>query len=341
MLNDNDDQEVLNISDDGADTLSAAEVEVDLNDTDRGDDFVDPDKVKGGEADQGDDTPAGEGPDKGEAGAAIPPHRLGEMSREKNAGIDLGVGFMEGTIDRALVEELGGYKAVVKAIANKELSIEDLQSASPNDEARQAAPPVPAQQQVDTRRESANWDIDAKYIEYQEFVDAGETRDAAVLLRQISKEERVRERAEEVRVETELATKAHVEKLISAHPNLNIQGTPEHESVMVWADHFQRTLGCSRIEALDKAIEREGLTSVAPTGGVPPVAETPQQRVIRLRKEAAIKRGADVTNRQPPPMGLGATPAGAAPPRDLTKVPEHEFANASEEEKARARGDFL
>ena len=333
-ITDTDDQEVLNISDDGADTLSAAEVEVDPNDTDRGDDFIDPEKA---EAEGTGDEQADE-PEKGEGNAAIPPHRLGEMSREKNAGIDLGVAFMEGTVDRSLVEELGGYKAVVKAIANRELSIDDLKSVGTQGDAQPVAQPAAVQPQVnDDPNAPVNWDMDVKYIEYQEMVDAGEVRDAAALLRQINKEERERERTQERAVQSRAETMAHVQQLVADYPVLNDTKSPEHEAVMVWADHFQRVNGLTRAAALDKAIIKAGIAGAEAQGQ----SETPQQRTIRLRKEAAMKKGAAASIQQPPPMGLGATPAGAAPPRDLTKVPEHEFANASEEEKARARGDFL
>ena len=113
---------------------------------------------------------------------------------------------------------------------------------------------------------------------------------------------------------------------------------------MVWANHLQATKRIGRVEALQQAIEKVGLvkSGAADNGNDDgqQTNETPQQRTLRLRKEAAIKKAASAQNQQPPPMGLGATPQGAKQV-DIDKLGEDDFARLSKEEKAALRGDKL
>jgi hypothetical protein len=355
-----DDLEVLDIGDDDGSTADTIGGTGDIEKEDRGDDFIDPDANDDG-GDTADENPAGkDGPGETESGGKkddegdegdgkqgdpespggnIPHSRLGEVARAKSAAVAIGKGLVDGSVDRDLIDELGGYDAVVKAVANKELSIDDLQPIG--HQPGQQAPATKKQPalQPDDPANPANWDMDAKYIEYQELVDAGETKEAASLLRQINKEERVRERNQESAIATQAATMAYVEQLITDYPVLANEKSPEHESVMVWADHFQKAKGMDRIAALKEAVAKVGLA--APAGAAAAEGETAQQRTIRLRKEASMKKGAAASIQQPPPMGLGATPAGAAPPKDIAKMSEAEFAALSEAEKKKARGDEL
>jgi len=354
-----DDQEVLNIGDGEDHEMGTGDTGDTGDDNDRGDIYTGPpdddgEGVAPGAGDELGDTGKGkvaDGEVEGGTGkGSIPPHRLGEVSRERNAASELGQGFMDGTIERGLVEELGGYAAVVKAIANKELSLDDLKSVSVPGETRPAAaqpPPVadPVDNQTplnDDPNHPSNWDLDSKFIEYQELVDAGETKDAAIMLRQLNKEERARERSQEVAAAAQVATMDHVKQLISDFPVLADKDSPEHESVMVWADHFQKANGLTRSAALDKAVVKVGLRSGSGNqGDNQTVTETPQQRTIRLRKEAALKKGAAASIAQPPPMGLGATPAGSTPAIDVAKLSEEDFSKLTEAERKVLRGDTL
>lgn len=339
-----EDQEELHIDDDDhADDDGAGDT---VGDEDRGDDFVDPElqdneDVRGdaGEADQQGDKDAsgdpGEGGDTGDG--KIPASRLGEVSRAKSAATAIADGLVDGSIDPSIVRDFGGAAAVAKAVANREITIEDLKAGV-----------TPFKQQEDTggaqgQTEQAAWDLDAKYVEYQELVDAGETKEAATLLRQINKEERARERAEEQQQQAQRDVTSFVKQLVTEFPVLNDTKSAEHESVMVWANHFQLTQRLGRVEALQKAIEKVGLIKAGDVDGGSQDqkgGETPQQRVIRQRKEAAIRKAADAQNRQPPPMDLGASPKGPAK-INVADLDEDSFRNMSEVEKRRERGDFL
>ena len=163
------------------------------------------------------------------------------------------------------------------------------------------------------------------------------------MLRQINKEERARERAEERQQSEQQQVVGFVQQLIADFPVLANTKSPEHESVMVWANHLQVTNRIGRVEALKQAIEKVGLVKGGTDNGngdSQQADETPQQRTSRLRKEASIKKAAAAQNQQPPPMGLGATPQGARQ-FDVADLDEDGFARLSKEEKAAARGDKL
>lgn len=346
LKDDLDEHEELNIGDDGGDDLDQG---ADGEPEDRGDDFVDPeladnddtngdarpadDKGDGGEG-GGDDDAEGDGDGNG---TPIPHSRLGEVARAKSAATAIADGLVDGSIDPSVVRDFGGAAAVAKAIANREMSLEDLKTGIvPFKQDEQ-------QQQSANPNSPATWDLDSKYVEYQELVDAGETKEAATLLRQINKEERARERAEELRLAEQKQTEGFVQQLIADFPVLANTKSPEHESVMVWANHLQITNRISRMEALKQAVEKAGLVKVGADNSNDDgqqTDETPQQRTLRLRKEAAIKKAAAAQNQQPPPMGLGATPQGAKQV-DIDKLSEDDFARLSKEEKAALRGDKL
>lgn len=343
-----EEQEELNIGDDGEGDDNSDDSGSSGNDEpeDRGDDFVDPElqgdeDVRGdsGEAEQQGDKDApgetGEGGDTGDG--KIPASRLGEVSRTKSAATAIADGLVDGSIDPSVVRDFGGAAAVAKAVANREITIEDLKTGI-----------TPFKQQEDTagaqgQTEQSTWDLDAKYVEYQELVEAGETREAATLLRQINKEERARERAEEQQQQAQQNVTSFVKQLVTDFPVLNDTKSPEHESVMVWANHFQATQRIGRVEALQKAVEKVGLAKGGDVGGNSQDregGETPQQRTLRQRNEAAVRKAADAQNRQPPPMDLGASPNGPSK-IDVSKLDEDAFSRMSEDEKRRERGDFL
>lgn len=347
-----EEQEELNIGDDGEQNDNGDVSSSNDEPEDRGDDFVDPelrgdddtsrdsksanDEGTGGDGDKDASGEHGEGGDTGDG--KIPASRLGEVARTKSAATAIADGLVDGSIDPSVVRDFGGAAAVAKAIANREMSLDDLKTGIvpfKQDEQQQ-------QQAVDQNSPST-WDLDSKYVEYQELVDAGETKEAATLLRQINKEERARERAEEQQQEAQKSVTSFVKQLVTDFPVLNDTKSAEHESVMVWANHFQATQRLSRVEALQKAIEKVGLIKAGDVDGGgqdQEGGETQQQRVLRLRKEAAIRKAADAQNRQPPPMDLGASPKGPAKV-DVSKLDEDSFSRLSEDEKRRERGDFL
>lgn len=366
-----DEQDVLNISDEG--DVNAQKPGSDDADTnpqggdaeDRGDDFVDPEaEDDGGANDNADAAHGGDGSadanpaaESGDGGAnqenddaapgddnhsgdgKIPASRLGEVARAKSAATAIADGLVDGSIDPAVIRDFGGAAAAAKAVANRDITIEELQTGITRFN--------PQQQQSTTTADpnsTANWDLDAKYVEYQELVEAGETKEAASMLRQINKEERARERAAEAQVVEQKTLVSFVNQLIAEYPVLNDPKSPEHESVMVWANHLQATQGIGRVAALEQAIKKVGLskTTASDNGAQQPGAqsETPQQRTNRLRTEAAIKKSAQAQNQQPPPMGLGATLQGTKQV-DISKLSDDDFARLPDSEKAALRGDTL
>jgi hypothetical protein len=352
-----DDQEVLNIGDDSesGDNLSDAKESINTDDTDRGDNFVDPD-AEGEQADRdaeakvsqdgdserpgGEDTTDAGGKAEGEGNTGnIPASRLGEVARAKTAAVAIGKGLVDGSVDRALIDELGGYDAVVKAIANRELSVADLQAAAVGEQ--QQPPSAAAANPVDADPNApSNWDLDKKYIEYQELVDAGEVKESATLLRQIGKEERARERKEE---DAQLAKKEADDfalKLVADYPVLANKNSPEHVKVKDLAGYYRYSKGVDMITSLKMAIADVGLTAPGEAANDAGNTETAQQRTLRLRNEESLRKGARSSVQQPPPMGLGASPQGEVK-RDVAKMSDEEFASMSKEEKARARGDIL
>lgn len=361
-----EEQDVLNIGDEGDVNAQKpgsddAETNTQGGDAeDRGDDFVDPEaEDDGGANDNADAAHGGDGSadanpaaESGDGGAnqenddaapgddnhsgdgKIPASRLGEVARAKSAATAIADGLVDGSIDPAVIRDFGGAAAAAKAVANRDITIEELQTGITRFN--------PQQQQSTTTADpnsTANWDLDAKYVEYQELVEAGETKEAASMLRQINKEERARERAVEIQESEQKTTVSFVKKLIVDYPVLSNTKSPEHESVMVWANHLQMSKGISRVEALQQAVEKVGLAKPAATS-TSAQEETPQQRVNRQRTEAAVKKAADAQNRQPPPMGLGATLQGVKQV-DISKLSDDDFARLPDSEKAALRGDTL
>lgn len=372
-----EEQDVLNIGDDNGDTHAQQPGSDDPGpdnqsgeNEDRGDEFVDPeaDGDDDGGADTsssgdgiGDNNPADNTGDDGEdqeGGAGshdagndespggdgkIPASRLGEVARVKSAATAIADGLVDGSIDPAVIRDFGGAAAAAKAVANRDITIDELQTGI-----TRFAPQQGQQQTSQTDPNSpANWDLDAKYVEYQELVEAGETKEAATMLRQINKEERARERAAETQETEQRALVSFVNQLIVDYPVLNDPKSPEHESVMVWANHLQATKGITRADALQQAINKVGLEKATEGSEKQPdekqpgaQGETLQQRTNRQRTEAAIKKGAQAQNQQPPPMGLGATLQGVKQV-DISKLSDDDFARLPDSEKAALRGDTL
>jgi hypothetical protein len=350
-LNEKEEQEILNISDEGgAENIDDDEQELDEQDEqeDRGDEFIDPEAEdddagadegdgKGGE--EGSEEEGSEDDDKHVGG--VPFGRLNEVSRVKSAATAIADGIVDGLIDAQTIRDLGGANAVAKAVANKEITLDELK--------RFDAGTPGAQQGEDGKSnpsgpESTSWNLDDKYVEYQELVDAGETKQAAQLLRQINREERSRERAEEAAKQQQATLDVYVSQLMTEYPVLADVKSREHEEVMVWANHLQATQRITRQAALEKAVTRVfpngKAAGNAPGNDGKASSETAQERAIRERKEAAVRRGAKASRQQPPPMNLGATPNGPAKV-DLDNMSEEEFEQLSESEKKKYRGDFV
>ena len=355
-LNEREEQEILNISDEGGESTDD-EQELDGQDEqeDRGDEFVDP-EAEGGEDDDGDgkeedggegeggeakggEEEGGEDDDKHVGG--VPFGRLNEVSRVKSAATAIADGIVDGLIDAQTIRDLGGANAVAKAVANKEITLDELK--------RFDAGTPGAQQGEDGKsnpsgHESTSWNLDDKYVEYQELVDAGETKEAAQLLRQINREERIRDRAEETAKQTQATLDVYVSQLMTEYPVLADVKSQEHEEVMVWANHLQATQRISRQAALEKAVARVfpsgKAAGSAPGNNGKASSETAQERAIRERKEAAVRRGAKASRQQPPPMDLGATP-NSPTKLDPANMTDEEFEQLSESEKKKYRGDFV
>jgi hypothetical protein len=356
-----EDQEVLDLGDDGesGDNLDNRDEYTNTDDTDRGDDFVDPD-APAGEADGGEPDTSGSGKEgAGKDGSAdgegdregntgnIPASRLGEVARAKTAAVAIGKGLVDGTVDKTIIDDLGGYDAVVKAVANKELSVADLQSVEGREGRKQDATPAPVQGVMPNipGLEEREAKIVTMYVEYHELVDAGEVLEASTKLREIGKEERGLERDVEAIQQAQAAAKReealvndYIQKeLFVKHPVLRDHNSTEHDDVLTWADKYQARFGYDRITALKEALVKVGLEKPDNSNDE---GETAQQKTLRLRKEAELRRSAGASISQPPPMGLGASPKSEATP-DVAKMSEERFAAMTPEEKARARGDFL
>ena len=349
-LNEKEEQEILNISDEGGENVDD-EQELDEQDEqdDRGDEFVDP-EAEADDADAGGDDGKDGGGDDGKDGGedsedkhvgGVPFGRLNEVSRVKSAATAIADGIIDGLIDAQTVRDLGGANAVAKAVANKEITLDELK--------RFDAGTPGAQQGEDGKSnpsgpESTSWNVDDKYVEYQELVDAGETKEAAQLLRQINREERIRDRAEETAKQTQATLDVYVSQLMTEYPVLADVKSQEHEEVMVWANHLQATQRISRQAALEKAVARVfpsgKAAGSAPGNNGKASSETAQERAIRERKEAAVRRGAKASRQHPPPMDLGATP-NSPTKLDPANMTDEEFEQLSESEKKKYRGDFV
>ena len=353
LIDEREEQEVLNISDEGGENIDD-EQELDEQDEkeDRGDEFVDPEaedddagadgddgKGEEGGEDKGGEEEGGEDDDKHVGG--VPFGRLNEVSRVKSAATAIADGIVDGLIDAQTIRDLGGANAVAKAVANKEITLDELR--------RFDADGHPGQQGKGSndeqgQPEATSWNLDDKYVEYQELVDAGETKEAAQLLRQINREERIRDRAEETAKQTQATLDVYVSQLMTEYPVLADVKSQEHEEVMVWANHLQATKRISRQAALEKAVARVfpsgKAAGSAPGNNGKASSETAQERAIRERKEAAVRRGAKASRQQPPPMDLGATPNGPAK-FDPANMTDEEFEQLSESEKKKYRGDFV
>ena len=353
LIDEREEQEVLNISDEGGENIDD-EQELDEQDEqeDRGDEFIDPEAEdddagadegdgKGGEEgseDKGGEEEGGEDDEKHVGG--VPFGRLNEVSRVKSAATAIADGIVDGLIDAQTIRDLGGANAVAKAVANKEITLDELKrfdADSPRP--KQGKDGAPEHGPSD---ESTSWNLDDKYVEYQELVDAGETKEAAQLLRQINREERIRERAEEAAKQQQATLDVYVSQLMTEYPVLADVKSREHEEVMVWANHLQATQRITRQAALEKAVTRVfpngKAAGSAPGNDGKASSETAQERAIRERKEAAIRRGAKASRQQPPPMDLGATPNGPAKV-DIDNMSEEDFERLPEADKKKLRGD--
>jgi len=303
-------------------------IEDEETDEDRGDDFVPEDDAPAEvaavepEPDAEEKEPEVEEEEKG-----VPFSRLNEVSRTKTAATQIADAIVNGEIAPQTIKDMGGTNAVAKAMAAREITLEDLKTGTP----MASVPAVPSQEKS----------LDEMYVEYQELVELGQIKDSAALFQKINRMERALERAEEKNQAEYQTVKDTVAQLLKDYPTLNEVDHPDHEAVMAWANYFQRDKGMNRAEALQKASTKV-FTAVKPEPEpeTKETDETVQQRVIRERKTAAQKKNAGALKSQPPNMGLGAAP-GDGTPLDIASLPDEEYAKVSERDKAIARGDIL
>lgn len=308
------------------DTTSAEEEKTDEDETE--------------ESDQGDGNEKKTGKDdqssreeEQEAPAGIPVSRVSEISREKNASVEIADGVVNGTLDQQQIQDLGGAKVVAKAIATGELNIENLKASSASQKSDQKEPV----------------DLDAKWQEYHEIIEDGEFDQARELLKEIRTEEN-RQTRKMVREEVQAKEDARVadaaqsealtmaDKVIADHPVLADQESAEYKRVLGWAQVFQGE-GHTRATALQMAANEVLGPIKVDSKGEEEESESDIQEAAAKRKREAILRNAKAAKQQPPFPEKGTGSKGIDKNRKVKDMTEDEFDNMSEADKKRARGD--
>lgn len=355
-----EDDEVVSIGDEGgAGTVDEGSNQGDTNgddNEDRGDDFTptEDDEQPSGQDEtedtgsegtddakviEGDDSVQNE--DAEESKGGIPPSRLSEVSRVKSAATKIADGLIDGTVDADIVRENGGAAAVAKAIANQEISLDDIK---PGSERIERTSPV---KQQGKSPESASWNLEDKYVELAELREAGELKEAAKLEMQLTQEMLRRDKVQDAQQSYQQQLNTYVEEVVKLHPQINVLGSHESDMVIGLTDKYTRD-GLDRISAIKKAVgvvfpdsQKGNGNSNTGNGNQQEAPQKTQRQIQEERKAAAVKRGANATNQQPPPMGLGASADKSIGNIDITKMSDEEYEKLSPEQKAKARGDFL
>ena len=335
-------EDIANIVDEDAVDTPKAE--------DRGDDFT-PDEeelteLAGDDQAEGEDTEQGESEsqedhkeepevdasheeEQKEPAPGVPHKRVSQITREKSITTDISDGIVEGTVDPQFVREMGGTKAVAKAIAKGELNIEDL---APTNKPR-------------TDQDESSKTADELWDEYQQAVDAMDTDKARGLLKEARAKDKEESRADTVKAvrEERQANKAQDDYdnanniFIEAQKNNPTLADAESDD---YADFSALYIGylqsgnLSYTQAVKKALRR-----IAPEKKEEAVDEDAANETRKERKAKALKKAAQAQEQQPESL---ANASGARTRKvDVGALSDDEFSKLSPAEKRRARGDEL
>lgn len=269
--------------------------------------------------------------------AGIPFARAGQIAREKNAAADLTQAILDGAVDKRWVDDLGGTQAVIKGIASGQIKIEHQ-----GDNAKPQEVEVPKElqslyDQLDQLEEQhSDASIDADATELKRL-----SKEINKLNRKIITEESRVETARTVEAERQQAFANDAEKVAEVQAEL----IEKHVELQTDTNEYYGFIARRDAHLKKGAMMSEALLAAAhetfPNAGSSDDAASNVDKIRSERKAKAIGKNATVLNQQPPNGKRGAGQRGTPPIKDIGDMSDEEFAQLSEEDKAKARGDFL
>lgn len=206
-----------------------------------------------------------------------------------------------------------------------------------------AAPAPAAAPAAGSPAAAEKFDADAKEEAYIQALLEGETAKASKIRREINAhliaqasdhaEAKVTSREAAKQLEAEVAT------TIKAHPWLDTAEGADALELIVAARDAGVARGVPAYKALRDAVAKIA-PKFAPASAQPPAGELPvDPNAADTRTANALKRGAADSEAQPPVVQAGVGNRATAGRVNVAQMDETQFANLSEAEKSRLRGD--
>lgn len=285
---------------------------------------------------------AGEIEDEDGAGqqvpAGMPFARANEISREKNAALDLGAALIDGRVDKRWITDMGGQQAVVKGIAAGKIVL-PAPAAGANEEQAPVVHPEVAKleaklDELNDKFAAATVDVNlAELRKVQKEINAV-NREILKVENSIARQAEAEQARREAAKQDEANVQTVMVDLWDKHPELH-SDTNEYLAFMARRDSLLKQ-GKPMSQALKLAAEQ---TFKGDAGGGKGGAKTPQQ-IAAERLTQAREKGAKAKAAQPP-SGQGVGSRGTEGQKSIEKLSDDEFDKLTHDEKARARGDII
>ena len=287
---------------------------------------------------------AGEVEDEDGAGqqvpAGMPFARANEISREKNAALDLGAALIDGRVDKRWITDMGGQQAVVKGIAAGKIVLPAPPAYGTNE--TQAPVVHPEVAKLEAKLDELNEKFAAATVDVNLAELRKVQKEINAVNREILKVENAITRqaeAEQARREAAKQDEANVQTVMvdlwDKHPELH-SDTNEYLAFMARRDSLLKQ-GKPMSQALKLAAEQTFKQDAGDGGNGG--AKTPQQ-IASERLTQAREKGAKAKAAQPP-SGQGVGFRATEGQKSIEKLSDDEFDKLTPDEKARARGDII
>lgn len=334
------------------DAEETEEVEVEETDAvedekpDRGDEVTVPEE----EGAEGSGDPQGEGdgtePEEEEADSfekdedeaveeerkGVPSSRVSQISRQKSALQDIADGLMENSIDKTVINDLGGAKAVALAIAKGELQLSEVSLVEKGENKTEVS--EPSADELWDEYNAALENLDNK--EAKRLLKAARAADkqetSAIVTKTVAGKIKEADEARAAQLDYDKANEIFT-SLQDEHPDL------KNDQSEAYLDFVAMTNGLLQRMPYSEAVQyaAKKLLKISPQDK----KEDKSVNTANKRKAAAVKKNAAAASQQPPSLAGSAGTKHNKKSLTAADLTEDEFDSLSSAEKKRMRGDDL
>jgi len=329
--------------------------EIDIEDTDstegeqpdRGDEVTVPDEeTEGVDSPEADEDSAEEGAKKEEDSSeeseetketpeerkGVPSSRVSQISRQKSALQDISDGLMNDSVDKSVIKDLGGVKAVALAIAKGELQLSEISVVKSGSKDVSSDPSADdLWDKYNIALENLDTNEAKKLLKAARAADKKETSD--LVTNAVTDKMKEAETARDAKSDYDKANEFFT-SLQDEHPDLK---DAESETYL---DFIAMTNGLSQRMPYSEAVQHAA-KKLLKTESPSIEKENKTTVTTNKRKAAALKKNAEAAQQQPPSLADNTGTKHNKKTLKATALTEDEFDNLSDAEKKRMRGDEL